>query len=230
MLPVCAFQGMRGIYLAIAITILLLASVPPAHAQVVRDPPFPRADLGGSIGWLNVHKKELNSYDEWYNRSLYGGASGGWYWTEHLKTEVELGASTTADLYTFEPIVVEGRQTYVSSEARFSTKRVAVSQQYQFLRNAWFHPHIAGGIDLTWERSTREIQPVTVFNDQTRQPRVILPERTIGPDTNLIVRPFVTTGFKAYMTPRAFFRGDMRLAIRSGVDEVLFRGGFGVDF
>lgn len=219
---------MRGIHIAIAT--FFLASVTPAHAQTVAGAPFPRADLGGSIGWLNVHKNELDSYDEWYNRSFYGGASGGWYWTEHLKTEVEVGASTTADLYTYEPIVIGGQQTYVSSEARFSTKRVAVSQQYQFLRNVWFHPHIAGGVDLTWERSTREIQPVTVFNNLTRQPSIVVPERTIGPETNLIVRPFVTAGFKAYMSPRAFFRGDMRLAIRSGIDEVLFRAGFGVDF
>jgi hypothetical protein len=217
---------MRGIHIAIAT--LFLTSVSQAHAQTAA--PFPRADLGGSIGWLNVNKNELDNSDEWYNRSLYGGASGGWYWTEHLKTEIEVGASTTADLYTFEQIVVDGRQTYVSSEARFSTKRVAVSQQYQFFRNAWFHPHIAAGVDLTWERSTRDFQPVIGFNDQTRQTRVVLPERTIGPETDLIVRPFVTAGFKAYMSPRAFFRGDTRLAIRSGIDEVLFRAGFGVDF
>ncbi|MCA1650370.1 MAG: porin family protein, partial [Acidobacteria bacterium] len=110
---------MRGIHIAVAT--LFLASVPPAEAQSVTGVPFPRADVGGSIGWLNVNKNELDSYDEWYNRSLYGGATGGWYWTEHLKTEVEVGASTTADLYTFEQIVVDGRQTYVSSEARFST-------------------------------------------------------------------------------------------------------------
>ena len=32
------------------------------------------------------------------------------------------------------------------------------------------------------------------------------------------------------MTRRAFFTSDTRLMFRSGIDEVLFRFGFGVDF
>jgi hypothetical protein len=32
------------------------------------------------------------------------------------------------------------------------------------------------------------------------------------------------------MTPRAYFTGDARVMLRDGIDEVLFRLGFGVDF
>jgi hypothetical protein len=32
------------------------------------------------------------------------------------------------------------------------------------------------------------------------------------------------------MTPRAFFRTDLKVVIRGGADEVLTRFGFGVDF
>ena len=32
------------------------------------------------------------------------------------------------------------------------------------------------------------------------------------------------------MTRRAFFTGDMRLMVRHGIDDVLFRAGFGIDF
>jgi hypothetical protein len=32
------------------------------------------------------------------------------------------------------------------------------------------------------------------------------------------------------MTPRTFFRGDLRVAFRSGVDDVITRFGFGFDF
>jgi hypothetical protein len=32
------------------------------------------------------------------------------------------------------------------------------------------------------------------------------------------------------MTQRAFFRSDLRLVFRNGVDEVLLRFGFGADF
>lgn len=52
----------------------------------------------------------------------------------------------------------------------------------------------------------------------------------LGPTTTLRVRPCLETGFKAYMTPRAYFRGDMRVLVHKGIDEVLLRCGFGVDF
>ena len=32
------------------------------------------------------------------------------------------------------------------------------------------------------------------------------------------------------MTRQAFFTGDTRLMFRNGLDEVLFRAGFGIDF
>ena len=42
-------------------------------------------------------------------------------------------------------------------------------------------------------------------------------------------RPFVTTGFKAYISDRAFFRGDVKLDFGSRVEQVVWRAGFGVD-
>jgi hypothetical protein len=60
--------------------------------------------------------------------------------------------------------------------------------------------------------------------------RVILPEQREGPRTEVSVRPFLATGFKAYMTPRGFFRSDIRVGFRGGADQVLLRFGFGIDF
>jgi hypothetical protein len=42
--------------------------------------------------------------------------------------------------------------------------------------------------------------------------------------------PFAATGFKAYLAQRAFFRSDLRFAFRDGLEDVLLRFGFGVDF
>jgi hypothetical protein len=68
------------------------------------------------------------------------------------------------------------------------------------------------------------------FDPQTRTSRLVRPASSAGPNTDFKARPFAGLGAKLYMTPRAFFRTDLRVLVDSGVDEVLFRFGFGVDF
>jgi hypothetical protein len=85
-------------------------------------------------------------------------------------------------------------------------------------------------VDLTWETTREERAPIIVYDIEARTGRHVAPAQNFGPDVDLVVRPFAAVGFKAYMTPRSFFRSDMRFTIRDGVDEVLWRFGFGVDF
>jgi outer membrane protein W len=212
---------MRSPYAAIA-AIALLALTGDAQAQGVAGPVV-RADVAGTLGWLNADKSELdtNQRNDWYNQSLYGGAGLGWYWTDHWKTEIEAGASTSAELYSYAPTVIAGRTYTVYSRHTFSTSRLAIGQQYQFFRNVWFHPFLGAGLDLTWERSNRRDEIV-----QSLPP----PTLTYSTRTELLVRPFATIGFKTYFTSRAFFRSDMKVAFDKGIDEALLRFGFGVDF
>jgi hypothetical protein len=210
---------------------LLVTVVPAAQAQTLQPGrPVSRADLTGALAWLNVNKAGLDEYDDWYNRGLYGGAGLGWYWTDNLKTEVDGGFSTRVEreVYNFE--LVGGRPTTSESTFHFTTRRVAISQQYQFYRNVWFHPFVTAGVDFTWEKTEQEDGPVTVFDNAARQ-TLVLREEVVHPTrTELLTRPFAAFGFKAYMTPRSFFRSDMKLVFRGGLDEVLMRFGFGVDF
>ena len=106
---------------------------------------------------------------------------------------------------------------------------MAIGQQYQFFRNQWFHPHLGAGVDLARETTTEEFQPVVAFDNVTHQSRTIEPARTEGPKHDFIARPFVEGGFKSYLTRRAFFTGAARVMFRNGIDEVLFRAGFGFD-
>ena len=82
---------------------------------------------------------------------------------------------------------------------------------------------------MTWERTEREDGP-SFFNDPRLQRQEILPAEVHPPRTELLARPFAAFGFKAYMTPRSFFRSDLKLVVRNGVDEALLRFGFGMDF
>lgn len=219
---------MKG--LGIVAALLLSSMIAPTASAQERPAGLARADLFGSLGWFNADTRDLTPYDDWYNRSLFGGGTAGWYWTDHLKTEIDAGATTRARLFSGQPVVINGVQTFRSSELTFSTRRLAISQQYQFGDNAWFHPHLAAGVDLTAERIERRDEAVTIFGQGAGGPRVLEPAVQHPPRTEWHTRPFVAGGFKAYMTRRAFFRSDMRLVLGSGVDEVLVRVGFGVDF
>ncbi len=226
-----ALTGMTGIRLLA--TTLILAGVPlPASAQ--QEPPdrapLVRTDLVGSLGWLNAEADAPGLFDRWYHRSLYGGVGVGWYWTDHLKTEVDFGASTPAELYASDPVAIGAGIGYRLSRLEFSTKGIAAVQQYQFYRNRWFHPHIGIGMDAMWQTIKRRDDPVFWYDPVAREGRQVQPARTHGPETDLRLRPFVSAGFKAYLSQRGFFRSDLRVVVRDGVDEVLLRFGFGVDF
>jgi opacity protein-like surface antigen len=202
-----------------------------AGAQDLPRAPLTRGDTHFVIGWQNLHKEQPQQhYNDWVNAIFYGGAGAGWYWTEHLKTQVDVGAGTRGHQYRYEPIVVNGQTTGSSSRVSVRQQSVAIAQHYQFFRNQWFHPHVGAGVDLARETTTEEYQPVAAFDNVTRTYSQIRPARTEGPDHRMIARPFAETGFKAYMTPRAFFTADTRVMFRKGLDEVLFRFGFGVDF
>jgi hypothetical protein len=207
----------------------LYSSAGTAFAQTPS--PGMRGDAGGMVGWLNGNKSEIadRGSNDWYNRGLYGAGIAGWYWTDHHKTEIEAAASNSARFSTYPSYNIDGLTAFAGSRFTFETRRIAVSQQYQFFRNEWFHPHVAAGADVTWETTTEDRDPVIFFGQQG-QTRQIMPARVIGPDTRARVRPFAEVGFKAYTTPRGFFRGDLRLLARGRIDEVQLRFGFGVDF
>jgi opacity protein-like surface antigen len=211
-----------------------LAGAAMAAAQEPSRAPLSRGDVHFVLGWQNLHKAqqpEDRYSNDWINGIFFGGAGAGWYWTDNLKAQVDIGGGTRGHQYRFVPIVVGGVSTGAQS-SRLTVQRqsVAVSQQYQFFRNQWFHPHVGAGVDLARETTREEHDPVFFFDPITRVSRQVSPALTEGPDHRFIARPFAEAGFKAYMTRRAFFTSDARLIFKSGVDEVLFRLGFGVDF
>ena len=205
-----------------------------AAAQDPAGGPLARGDAHFVIGWQHLHKEQPQQQaysNDWLNSIFYGGAGAGWYWTDHLKTQVDFGGGTKASQYRYQfSSTPNGQTTSSSSRVRVQQQSVAVSQQYQFFRNQWFHPHVGAGVDIARETTREEYDPVFVFDPVTRVSRQIAPPPPEGPDHRVIARPFGEAGFKAYLTRKAFFTADTRLMFKSGIDEVLFRFGFGVDF
>jgi hypothetical protein len=215
-----------------ALLLLTLLQAQPAGPAQPAATPATRADLHVVAGWQNLHREqpERSSYNDWMNGIFYGGAGAGWYWTDHLKTQIDFGAGTRGQQYRYEQSTVGGNPAYTSSRVSLNQQSLAIGQQFQFFRNAWFHPHVGGGVDLARESTTTEFEATTVYDPVARVTRQITPRHTEGPETKFVARAFVQTGFKAYMTRRAFFTADSRVKFRGNIDEVLFRFGFGVDF
>jgi len=206
------------------ILVALLAQAPSEPVQL------PRADAHFVLGWQNLRKDQPQiHYNNWLNDIFYGGFGAGWYWTDNLKTQVDLGAGTRGRQFRTDQFVVDGTPVYESSELFTRQWAVTIGQQYQFFRNQWFHPHVGGGIEIARESTTENYQPVIAFDNATRTSRQIRPART-EIEHDVIARGVGELGFKAYMSQRAFFTSDMRLMFRDSIDQVLFRVGFGVDF
>ena len=206
---------------------LLPGSASPLRAQTAP----PRGDAAGIIAWQAAYPRSTAPLDrDYWASSLFGGASAGFYWTEHLKSELDVGASTTAESYRSRQRSVAGVVTYQTSRLNFSRRTLGVSQQYQFFENAWFHPHVAGGVHVTWERREQHLLPGFFYDPATGRMINADTGRIEGPTTTVTLRPFVAGGFKAYMTPRWFFRADSRFAFKRGFDEGQVRIGFGRDW
>ena len=220
-----AFQPFIRVALAAALT---AAYADRASAQP--DPRVVRGDIAGSVGWLSSNTHNETRYSNNWIDSVFGSASVGWHWTDHQKTELEVGASTKGRSFSDQQIVVDGRPGYVSISTRSSKRTLGISQQYQFFHNVWFHPHVAAGVDVTWERRTDQFAPLYLYDPVSQSARFATLGRTEGPRTSVRAKPFVATGFKAYMTERAFFRSDLRVAFRGGPDQTVLRVGLGVDF
>ena len=206
----------------------LASTAAPAVAQARA--PLARADVTGIVAVLGVEDEAVRPYadNDWHS-SFFGGLGAGWYWTDHFKTEMDFGAGTESRVYRATPIAIGTSSSFVTTESRVSQRTLGISQQYQFFRNVWFHPHLAIGANVSWEKITDEISPLVIYSPSA-PPRQVQPGRTEGPRTETTVRPFIGTGFKAYFNERGFFRTDIRFAFRGGLDEVLVRAGFGIDF
>ena len=220
---------MKGKHWRVGVTLIFLIAG-GTHRAWAQSRPVIRGDAAGTIGWLaaDTHSPEPYGRNDWVD-SFFAAASAGWHWTDNLKTEVDFGAGTDSRTFYAQPIVIAGRVTYQSVESRLTRRTIGFSQQYQFFHNVWFHPHVAVGVNVTWQRQRDNPGTIYFYDPGTGTSR-FEPPKPGTERTSWIANPFVAIGYKAYMSDRVFFRNDLRLAFRGGIDETTLRIGFGFDF
>lgn len=209
-------------HVAGAVAAALLLAPPTLRAQTA-DPP--RLDTSGTAGWFaNDRDVSDGPYydDDTQHRWVFGGDVGV-YWTEHLKSEVGISGTTTGSSYVLVPIPPPYDRAYPYASGRRRTRevRVVAQQIYQFGRNAWVHPYVGAGVVVLRETSR------LAFDRPFVSPGV--PQPSDREETSTRVKPVVSAGLKAYVSPRAFVRADLLLSPWTSSRDVTLRGGIGVD-
>jgi hypothetical protein len=191
-----------------------------------------RWDVAGSAGWLGVNKADVfdTGWNDWYD-SAHFGASAGYYWTPHVKTEFDVATTTESRILSYDSLAVPG-DIYLFPRPRehlFRSTTLSGGVSYQFFENTWFHPFLGVGVDVVRE-STRIDMPQYAIPLRDGRP-LLLPAATTDWQASVAARPFAAGGFKWYVSERAFIRGDLRTSFSSnGGESVVWRAGVGFDF
>lgn len=217
---------LAGLVLAMALPAAAAAQAPPAAA-----PGLPRFDAAGYIVWLGAETRDLPGavYRTW-DATGGGALGGGFYWTEHVKLEVDVGVSEERVLYgsrTLESSPNGYRHLYTSHYA--ASRTVSLTTVYQALHNTWVHPFVGGGVDVDWERrrTEAEIRSYAASPAGSTSNVELLPDETSHARR---VQAALVAGAKFYVSRRAFVRTDVRLSFSSQIDAVRWRAGAGFDF
>ncbi len=213
----------------IALILVICCGVPSWVSAQPVPPTLPRNDATITVGWAGS-EYDLSRYDSW-RQSLLVGTSAGHYWTDHLKTEIEVGWSNPGKAEIYEDITYSGALTYAVVDHRSHDIRLGATQIYQFGRNAWVHPYVGVGFDVV----RRDIRI-----DRGRQSRVVVfaPNQSVPVEipaasehrTEVFGQGILKTGLKLYATEKAFFNTELKLGIRRNIDHVVWRIGLGFDF
>jgi len=203
-----------------------------AAAPDIPPPDLKSWDAAGVIAWHNLRIDDRGYYP-WRRNLFLTGASVGRYWTEHVKTELEVAVTNTSRFTGPEPGYGDGPYYYVYANQSLQRVKVSGLVAYQFFHNAWWHPFAGVGIDV--DRDRRDIDrpaqrvPATPYYGGPIADYVDVPA-LLRSTSAVKVRGTVTVGYKAYVGQHAFFRNDVRWTIGRTVDQVTARFGFGIDF
>jgi hypothetical protein len=220
---------------AVAIAFLVLITAVPVRAQSAAVPS--RWDVSGMGGLFLGRPAETSDdrqYDRWYNAGTLA-ITAGRYLTRHVKIEAEGVVAAEGERYVTRLVQVPGAAGpfHVSSEEFVRINSLSSAVVWQFFENQWVHPFVSAGASLDFDRERRHTWPQSFFRGDPRIPGNEVPiaiENTRDLGTTRRARANVGAGVKVYVTPRAFFRTDTRIAFGSRSGHVALRLGAGVDF
>src|SRR5262245_32463197 len=158
-----SYRGTRMMIRARTCALALAASMSALNASaqdsrrtpiVTLSPASPsRWDAAAHVTWLGERLNQPIDWDRWYGVGS-GGADVGYYLTPHLKVELDIATSTQGESYSYEQIPLPGSPfpSFLQREHEFRVTTTAVGFNAQLFENAWAHPFIGAGLELSRER------------------------------------------------------------------------------
>jgi hypothetical protein len=225
-----------GLFTLIALT--LLCQAPQAAAQTATRPTAATPwDVAVVTGGMTNHPETpmTQGYvDDWIGTGLIGVGVGR-HFTPHLKAELDVSFTNEGEQYVERRIAIPSVPYPVSFavERQHRVRELSASLIWQFLENQWVHPFLQIGVAADSDRVRERTWRQTYYIGGAPRPdnQVVLSEdRTTDPVTTTEARLLMGGGAKLYVSPRFFFRTDVRTALDRKGGNVAFRGGFGIDF
>jgi hypothetical protein len=219
-----------AVVLAVCLTVATVDAQEPRPSVMLVPAGTPRWDTAALVTWLGEHRRfQSPSGGEWLGVASGGGIVG-YYWTSHLKAELDVSTATRGEIYSYETIPLPGAPTplFLQRDHEFRISTTSAGLVGQFFENAWFHPFVGAGIELVRERELIETV-VPPFAPRDARAIGLVPQSET--ELRYRSRPYLATGFKAYLSERAFIRTDIRTSWSGdGLAALAWRSGVGVDF
>lgn len=194
----------------------------------------PRWDINVNIGGFGADPGERDYPDnDWYSEGRYA-ASIGYYWTEHLKTEIEFAHSGEGSRFIQDYARVPGTAFVhpISIEAFHRLQQTSARVVWQFGENRWVHPYVNAGYVFDAERR-RYHSPIQYYypgDPRTRPPILVRPQ--LNADRGYAYRSGVSigAGTKFYVAPKAYINTGLQWTYARPGKTLTALGGFGVEF
>lgn len=215
--------------------LIILPMAAAAEAQTAATvPDVPRWDVNVNAGIFGHRPAQGGqSYDNWYSEGRYA-ASVGYYWTQHLKTELEFARSPEGDRHVQELARVPGTSAFhpVHGQSFHRLQQTALRMVWQFGDNAWVHPYVNGGVVLDADRQRRHL-PVTYTypgDPRTVPPILVRPGMDTAPDTVYRTGVSIGGGSKFYVAPQAYLNTGALWTYARPAKTITFYTGIGWEF
>jgi hypothetical protein len=210
---------------------VLIAVGRPAEAEQT---PESRWDAAITAGWFGGKPGPEGSSrydDDWYGAGRYA-VQAGYYWTEHLKAEVEFARSGEGAIYRTEFRNATGSPNAYpyNFETFHRLDQISARTVWQFGHNAWVHPYVSGGIVGERDRRHTYAPPQYQYPGSGSTPALMLPAVNSETTSDYRVGITASAGAKIYMSQRAFFNTGIAGSWSHPAQTITLLAGFGFDF
>lgn len=209
-------MGNRILGFTAAITLFVAPASALAQQPAPATPAWDLAVTAGSFHGETAPDPGPGYRDDWHHAAEWRVAAGR-YWTPHLKTEVEFGATGEGHRYIQRFTTVPGSAVPIPYSAQdfVRVRQGSARVVWQFLDNQWVHPYLSAGLSVDEERTrTHVYSPIYI------------------PDPRTTYRPGLVLGggAKWYVSPRLFIKTGAQAGLSRPARSITFLAGMGFDF